>query len=482
MLFSSSCLVPATRLITTPYSPDWLRAEMDQLIAEFIFSHEAIFPTSNSGIKAVEPSPKDLKPLVAPLTAQKESLPHIFKIGIISQTRKRMPDPDTVEAIFNSIISGALGVDSPSRDTTNSDLEIIMEMLEVLVDTGTTISLEVLSRLVDSISNLSPSDQGPVRWNIVEVALKLDFDIFLGKGNEARASRLTDTLTKNSQDEGIVFKVIELLMDGFAKARDLEGFARIWISELSKKESGVWENDKVAKLFADRMEMGLLAEQIDRILRTAHQEESWVVIDAVLRGVRREVTEDKIRGSLLRITESVSKGRPGWRGWRALVRVLQIDKGLLRNVQSKALKVMKKSTASTTRDRARETLFASEALMVSMDIDIHAEVINVAVEAMKNVREGWNGCVGDIHEGNLGVALATGFTCRWLGVFELVSPDVRTKFVDEFLNMATRNVAGDASKNITGSTVWRRMLGSGMFYEYSALKGWFNSFACFTSC
>lgn len=452
---------------------------MDQLIAEFIFSHEAIFPMANSRIKVVEPSPKDLKPLVAPLMVQKESLPHIFKIGITSQTRKRKPNSDTVETIFNSIISGALGVDSPSRDMANSDLEIIMEMLEVLVDTGTTISLESLARLVDSISNLSPSDQGPVRWNIVEVALKLDFDIFLGKGNEARASRLTDTLTKNRQDEGIVFKVIELLVDGFAKARDLEGFARIWISELSKEESGVWENDRVAKLFADRMEMGLLAEQIDKILKSAYQKESWVVIDAVLRGVRREVTEDKIRGSLLKITESVSKGRPGWRGWRALVRALQIDKGLIGNVQSKALEAMKKSTASTTRDHARETLFASEILMVSTDIDVHAEVINAAIEAMKSVRKGWNGCIGDIHEGNLGVALVTGFTCRWLGVFELVSPDVRTKFVDEFLNMATRNVVGDASKNIAGSTVWRRMLGSGMFYEYPALKGWFNKFCPF---
>lgn len=456
---------------------------MDQLIAEFVFSHEAIFPASNSGIKVVEPSPKDLKPLVAPLTAHKEGLPHVFKIGITSQTRRRKPNSDTVEVIFNSIISGALGVDSPSRDTADSDLEIIMEMLEVLVDTSTAISSETLAGLVDSISNISPGDHGSVRWNIVEVALKLDFDIFLGNGNEARASKLTDALTKNGQPEGIVFKVIQLLMDGFARARDLEGFAKIWISELSKEESGVWENDKVAILFADRMEKGLLAEQIDRILRTACQEESWVVIDAVLRGVRREATEDKIRGSLLRITESVLKGEPGWRGWRALVRVLQIDKSLLRNVQPKALKVMKKFAANnTTRDQARETLFTSEVLMVSTDIDVHAEVVNVAVKAMKSVKEGWNGRVGDIHERNLGVALVTSFTCRWLGAFELVSPDVRTRFVDEYLNMATRNSIKDTNTNITGRTVWRRMLGSGVFYEYPALKGWFSCSACFTSC
>lgn len=443
---------------------------MEQLIAEFIFSHEAIFPASNSGINAVNPSSKDLRPLLAPLTVRKESLPHIFKIGIISQTKKRKPNSDTIEAIFNAIISGALGTDSLTRDTTDSDVGVIMEMLEVLVDTGTTISSEMLARIVDSISNLLPSDQGSVRWNIIEVVLKLDFDIFLGKGNETRVSKLTDALTENGQDEGMVFKVIELLMDGFAKARDLEGFAKIWISELSKEENGVWENDKVAKLFADRMEKGLLAEQINRILKTACQEESWVVIDAVLRGVRREATEDKIRGSLLGIAESVSKGGPGWRGWRVLVRALQINKGLVRNVERKALKAMKKSAAGTTRDQARETLFASEVLMTSMDLNVLAEVVNVAVEAMKSVQKGWDGSIGDIQEQNLGVVLVTGFTGRSLRVFELVLSDVRTRFVDEFLNMATRSIIGDV-KNITGRTAWHGMLSNGVFYEYLALKG-----------
>lgn len=449
---------------------------MGQLIAEFIFSHEAIFLASNSGTRAVKPSPKDLKPLMAPLTVRKEVLPHIFKIGIVSQTRKRRPDSDTVEVIFNSIISGALGVDSIACDMTDSDLEIIMEMLVVLVDTGTMVSSAMLAEVVDRISNISSGGQGSVRWNIVEVVLKLDFDIFLGKENEPRASKLTDALTKSRRDEGIVFRVVELLMGGFARARDLEGFARIWILELSKEEArnGVWENDKVAKIFADRMEKGLLAEQIDRILRTACHEESWVVIDAVLRGVRREATENKIRGSLLRITESVLKGQPGWRGWRTLVRALQIDKGLVRNIQRKALKAMKKSAAGTTCDQAREVLFTSEVLMASLDLDILAEVLNVAVEAMKITQEGWNGSADSINERNLGVALVTGFTGGWLGVFEIVSSDTRTRFVDEFLNMAMRNIIGDTSRNFTGGTVWCRMLGNMIFYEYPALKGWFN--------
>lgn len=454
---------------------------MEELIAEFIFSHETIFPVSNSGIHVASPSPKDLLPLLAPLKARKESLPYIFKIGIISQARGRMPTSDIVEVMFNSIISGALGTDSLTHDTADSNLEIIMEMLKVLVDMGTTISSERLAGIVDSISNLSLSYQGSVRWNIIQVTLKLDYDIFLGKGNAPRASKLIDSLTQNGPDERIVFDVIELLMDGFTRARDLEGFVKIWISELRKEESGVWGNDKVSKSFAARMEMGLLAEQIDRILRTAFQEENWVVIDAVLRGVRREATEDKIRGSLLDIVKSVSKDGPGWRGWRSLVRAIQIDKGLVSNVQRKALKAMKRSVPSTTRDKARETLFISQLLIASKDLGVLAEVVNVVVETMKSAQKGWDGCVDNIDEQNLGVALLTGLTGRSLGAFEIVSSDVRTRFVDQFLNLAISGIIGDAN-TITGRSLWRGMLSSGAFYEYPALKGWFNWFSLSLTC
>lgn len=441
---------------------------MDQLIAEFIFSHETIFPVSNSGI---HPSPKDLSRLVAPLKARKESLPYIFKIGIISQSRNRRPLSGTVEVMFNSIISGALGTDSLPNDTADSDLEIITEMLKVLVDMGTTISSERLAGIVDSISNLSPSKQGSVRWNIIEVALKLDYEVFLGKGNEHRASKLIDTLTQAGHDEVIVFIIIELLMDGFARTRNLDGFAKIWMTELRKQESVVWENDKVSKLFAARMEKGLLADQINRILRAAFHEESWVVIDAVLRGVRREVTEDKIRGSMLDIVKSISKDGPGWRGWRSLVRAIQIDKGLVRDVERKALRRMKRPALGTTRDWARETLFISQLLIASKDLDTLAVVANVVVESIRSANKGWSGYVDDIDEQNLGVVLLTGLTGRSLGAFEIVSSEIRSKFVDGFLNMAASGVIGDMNNTITGRTLWRGMLNSGEFYEYPALKG-----------
>lgn len=454
-----------------PWTPLWFRNEIDLLITEFIFSHESIFPVSTSGIHMANPSPKDLSSLVSPLKARKESLPYIFKVGIISQARKRTLNSDTVEVMFNSIISGALGIDSLTNVIADSDLEIITDMLKVLVEMGTTISSERLAGIVDSLSNLSPRKKGEVRWNIIELALQLDYDIFLGKGNELRASKLIDTLTQNWQGKGIVFNVIELLMNGFTRARDLEGFANIWVSELRKEECGVWANDEVSKLFGDRMEKGLLAEQINRILRTAFQKESWVVIDAVLRGVRREATEDKIRSSLMDIVKSVSKDGPGWRGWRSLVRAIQIDKGLIHNVQRKALKAMKSSAPGTTQDRARETIFITQLLIDSKDLDVLEEVVNMVVETMKTAQRGWDGCVDDIDEQNLGVALLTGLTSRSLGAFEIVSFDVRTRFVDQFLNMAASGIIGDAGNTITGRSLWRGMLSIGAFFEYPALKG-----------
>lgn len=446
---------------------------MEQLIAEFVFSHEVLFPVSGSGIKSTKPTSADLKLLVGPLRLQKESLPKIFKIGITSQARKRKPDSDIVETIFNSITVGAQVIEPLTGAIAESDAEIVIKILGVLVETDTMVTSETFATLVDGVSNLSDIDQVPVRWDIVEVALKLDFDVFLGRGNEIRLSRLIGALNRDKQHQGRPIKVVQLLIDSFIKARDLEGFVKIWAQELSKEEvrGGIWESDEVANLFADRMEEALLAVQIDNILRIACQEESWVVIDAVLRGVRREDTEDKIRTSLLKIPEILSNGDAGWRGWRALVRALQIEKNLARDIQATVLKAMKKAATGATGDQAKETLFASEVLMEGADIDGQTEALEVAVGAMKDAQKGWNGCFADVNGENLGVAMVIGFTARWLGVVELVSSNARTRFVDEFLNMAMGRTIEEGNRNIVGRTAWYGMLGRDLFYEYPALKG-----------
>lgn len=472
-LFSTSCLIPATRLILIPWTPSYVRSEIEQLIAEFVFSDEVLFPVSGSGIKSTKPTSADLKLLVEPLRLQKESLPQIFKIGITSQARKRKPDSDIVEAIFNSITVGAQVIEPLTGAIAESDAEILIKIMGVLVETGTMVTSETFATLIDGVSKLSDIHQVPVRWDIVEVALKLDFDVFLGRGNEIRLSRLIGALNRDKQDQGRPIKVVQLLIDSFVKARDLEGFVKIWAQELSKQEArgGIWESDEVANLFAGRMEEALLAAQIDNILRIAYQEESWVVIDAVLRGVRREDTEDKIRTSLLRIPEILSNGDAGWRGWRALVRALQIEKSLARDIQATVLKAMKKSATGATGDQAKETLFAGEVLMEGADISGQTEALEVAVGAMKDAQKGWNGCFADVNGENLGVAMVIGFTARWLGVVELVSSNARTRFADEFLNMAMGRTIEEGNKDIIGRTAWYGMLGRDLFYEYPALKG-----------
>lgn len=452
-----------------PCTPWHLRSEIERLIAEFIFFQEVI---SGSGPKPTKSS-RDLKPLVEPLKAQREDLPHIFRIGIISQTKKIKSDTDAIEAIFDSIISGVLGIRSLTDNMVDSDAEIILKILEVLVDTSTNLSSETLARHVDCISNLSSRERGSVRWGVVRVALILDFDIFLGKGNDLRKSRLIDALTRAGWDDGIISKVLELLIDSFVKARDLEGFVRLWMQELCKEEArgGIWESDRVAILFADRMEKALLAGQIDGILRAACRDESWVVVDAVLRGVRREDTEDKLESSLLKIAESVSGGDAEWKGWRALARALQIGKGLTRGAQQKALEIMKKYAVGTTKDQAKQALFASEALMSCSDIETQTKVLRIAIQAMKSTQRGWSGSIDDVDEGTLGVAMVIGFTGRWLEVVELVSADIRAGFVDEFLDMAMREMAEGGNKHTMSRSLWLKMLSREVFYEYPALKG-----------
>jgi hypothetical protein len=456
----------------TPSIPSNLRRKLEQLLAEFIFPHEILFP---AGLGTTELSSKDLKPLLGPLKAQKDGLSNIFRIAITSQTKRRKPDSTIVEVIFESITSEILGILFPIKTINTRDAEIVMSLLEVLIETGTSISSNTIAELVDGISNLSYSNTSSVvRWDIIAVALKLDFDIFLGKGNEERALKLFSSLTNNFTDQETVYEVMKLLIDGFVKARDLGGFVNVWISELRKDgaRDGIWESDRAAKLFSERMEASLLPGQIENVLKTAIQENSWVVIDGLLRGVKREDTHNKIRPLLNKITDKILDGEVGWRGWRAMVRGLQIESGLAGGNQGKILKRLKKYVErGTDDDDARRALFIGEVLMDSADGEGQAEVICVFIKAMKSTTRSWDRSLGDINPENLGVAIVLGVIGRWMTVLERAQSDIRTGFVDEFLSMAVENDTAQKASDLTGRVLWQSMLVRGVSYEHPSLKG-----------
>lgn len=457
----------------TPSIPSNLRRKLEQLLAEFIFPHEILFTT---GLGTTELSSKDLKPLLGPLKAQKDGLSNIFRIAIISHTKRRKPDSTIVEVIFESITSAILGILFPIKTINTKDAEIVMSLLEVLIETGTSISSNTIAELVDGISNLSHNNTSSVvRWDIIAVALRLDFDIFLGKGNEERALKLFSSLTNNFTDQETVYEVMKLLIDGFVKARDLGGFVNIWIAELRKDgaRDGVWESDRVAKLFSLRIEASLLPGQIENVLKTAIQENSWVVIDGLLRGVKREDTHIKIRPLLNKITDRILDGEVGWRGWRALVRGLQIESGLANGKQGKILKRLKKYVECETNDDARRALFIGEVLMDNADGEGQAEVICVFIKVMKSTTRSWDRSLGDINLENLGIAIVLGVIGRWMTVLERARSDIRTGFVDEFLSMAIENDTAQKAGDLTGRILWRSMLVRGVSYENPSLKGLF---------
>ncbi|KAI5838030.1 hypothetical protein DFP73DRAFT_280245 [Morchella snyderi] len=470
MIFSTSCLVPATHLLMTPSIPSNFRRKLEQLLAEFIFPHEILFP---AGLGTTGLSSKELKPLLGPLKAQKDGLSNIFRIAITSQTKRRKPDSTFVEVIFESITSAILGILFPIKSINTRDTEIVMSLLEVLIETGTSISSNTIAELVDGISNLSHGNTSSViRWDIIAVALKLDFDVFLGKGNEERALKLFNSLTNNFSDQETVYEVVKLLIDGFVKARDLGGFANIWISELRKEgaRDGIWESDRVTKLFSERMEASLLPGQIENVLKTAIQENSWVVIEGLLRGMKREDTHNKVKPLLNKITDKILEGEVGWRGWRALVRVLQIKSGLADGMQGKILNILKKYVERGTNNDARSALFIGEVLMDSADDEGQDEVICMFIKAMKSTTRSWDRSIGDINPENLGVAIVLGVIGRWMTALERAQSDIRTKFVDEFLSMAIENDTAQRASDLTGRMLWQSMLVRGVSYEHPSLK------------
>ncbi|PWW77915.1 hypothetical protein C7212DRAFT_356767 [Tuber magnatum] len=441
-----------------------LQPYLEELLLKFIFTPEIIFPSTPG--KPSKASSKELTALMEPLKSQTTGRIQLFRLAIGSQLRRSKPDVETVEALIHAIIPFSYTKTCP---------EIFTDLLELLVENNINLSSETLSLIVDETSGLASGGAWDVRWRLIDLALKLDFDIFLGRSNQGRGDNLIHAIGRVGVGDNNeqMLRTLEALIESYAKARNLGGFIEIWVRELQSR-AALWGNDVVGKMIGDRLEKSLSGFQIEKIFKEACEASSdpnWVLIDALLRGVRTEATEAKIKKYLPKVVSTAEVSTSGWRRWRALLRVIQIDKTA---VDQEFIQRVKPSARKDV--DPRETLFFKElqiALTGGNGVSPPEDALDVTLPSTGGAR--WTGSVKDINNQNLCLALNTGFINNWLESIEQSgSLPAKEKFIDHFLDMAL-HTKDNEELLITARSLWLNMLANEEFFELLTLKGKYST-------
>jgi hypothetical protein len=476
-------LEAAAILLVVPNIVDSLKTTLENMVAEYVFHTEILFPvTAGQKQSSVKPSTKELTPLLALLkpadiamsgTSEEPtnmpSLPLLFRIAINSQSRKRSkPDPAVVEVLFTALLSVVPGLDLES-EASSAGGDIIASLLQVLIETGTALSSATLSRIITKFAYLTSKDSALVRWSLVETVLEIDFDTFLHPSVAELTAQLFSALSHASPSDQ-VSRVLRLVVDGFVKARDVTGFVERWTEQLSSGVEGdVWRSDSLARVFAPIVEDSLTTPQVVKTIDSLREKKQWIILDAVLRGLRREETETQLlaTGTLAAVVDS-ARSDDDWRAWRLLVRIGNIKPQLLLPTISNAVQVVKAGK------KWKEAMFASEVLIqLSEDTDNQdalkgAEVVvDLAAERL-NKAKAWDGKIASLGKSSFGIALAMAITGGHLGILEKVDGSYRKKFVDSLLSAA---LAAKASSGLAETRqVLQALVKRADLYEYPAVK------------
>lgn len=389
-------------------------------------------------------------------------LPELFRIGVQAQVKRRNSRPDVlvVDVIFQTLLSATIPDDSPVRG------DVVAALLDILVQQTATLPTSTLLELTKTTAQLQSAKPN---WSVVEMVLKLDFDAILGSDTQITDGLFT-ALSSAGDESQHFWSVLELVIDAFVTGRDLSSFVERWQSQLTisgTKKQSIWKTDRLAGIFAKAVETSFTPFQIERIVKKLVEDDDWVVLDAVLRGVSREETITCLEnGALSRVADAARLQKSNWRAWRSLVRVGETKPQLLVPVIAKAAEVIEAK-------RWQEAVFAAEVLMRLAEVEDtklleHVEkVFRKATKSLKK-RHDWNGSIDEVSGKTFGIAVATGIVARYLALLEHVDAETRQNFVNALLDAALKP---SSTTLVSAQSLWRSMLQMDGFYECPRLKG-----------
>jgi hypothetical protein len=270
------------------------------------------------------------------------------------------------------------------------------------------------------------------------------------------------------------------------------GFVARWKEQLkSGTEEDVWRSDALAGLFAEIVEDSLTSAQVAKLVNELKQEKSWVVLDAVLRGLRREETETRLleEGIFESVAKAARKDDCEWRAWRVLVRLGDVQPEFMLPAVKGAFWIVKGDD-----NRWKEAIFAAEILLRVAErtddekaLEGAQTLLHIAADSL-GTGEAWDGKVGSVNIKNFGVAVALAIVGGHIGVLEKIEANVRNRFVDALVrasvvtedpeaakrlqqHMGETSTTAAASKLVKADDVCKALVGCPEFHEHTALKG-----------
>ncbi|KAL2137354.1 hypothetical protein VTI74DRAFT_3294 [Chaetomium olivicolor] len=200
-----------------------------------------------------------------------------------------------VQTVFNAVLHSAKHI---NHDSSRIAVRVIMEMA---AERGTALSTASLRAVCKDYALL----EGAYDWSLLLSMTKLNPDVFLisDEGKELLAQILEKTKEQDAldaEDAGKAAQFIVLLADGYAQARDLSTFIKLWLKQLApaKAKAGLqplWAqkelSDTVAKLIQSSLNTNQLAEILEWLSAQTQPTESMArihILEAISSGISQE--------------------------------------------------------------------------------------------------------------------------------------------------------------------------------------------------
>ena len=213
-------------------------------------------------------------------------------------TNSRVED-QWLEALFGQL-TDCVGILLPTTSTVKAHKDhtrLVGWMLQKCVDHKLQLSLSRIQAILDQFSGFFGSDCGDtVEWSVVSLCLQIDSNAFIVPDSSGEAKFFHSTRSPNKYLSALLSNILdehfeasqnyEYLLTGivlplcsaFTDARDLDGFIRHWIKQISIYEERqsekmrlsmntpcLWQDERLVQFVAQRAESRLTPGQLDHL-------------------------------------------------------------------------------------------------------------------------------------------------------------------------------------------------------------------------
>lgn len=242
-------------------------------------------------------------------------------VQVVGQKQRKLSD-DACSMIFKDLLHYCVKT---------QDLEgTLSSMLDVVIQSKHALNKEAM----DAAMYLCMNQNSGIDYGVLRRLAELNTDALLAYDNGKILDLLADSQSIMIEGEE-TWKLMDNLVAGYVKARNLTSFLERWRKELGSKpwqRKDIWNHDLLQTIVASFIEKALNLSQIEQLVNqmsTAVSYPETVVMDCIIRGIVRIDTLDKLRSNedILAFVKAMHEDLANnsttseWKEWQVLLRV-----------------------------------------------------------------------------------------------------------------------------------------------------------------